>query len=350
MKVNIDDYTKEQPCEYNERMYIARDNGAIMRLPRDGARLSKWDNVWTFGTKNKDNGYMIFTGNVRVHQVVCTAFHGPMPEPNMVVDHIDTNRCNNRPENLRWVTRLENALNNPITRQRIINCCGSIEAFIKNPSLLRERATDPNTKWMRRVTKEEADACLKNLERWAAEDAQREVKGNGKGNGVGEWVFKQQFDSEMFSRYKPWAQRKLEIEAETRRFFQEQKALKASLTTNARQLNWVTPSEFLMCPQEGTLSDYLSNIELDKTFCRTQYGDGGKVLDFGYNQQDGAIIVLTQGASEDKSWALCRITMENGYFVHENCGSFFEEDGGRKYFTIAMGREWTGGDVFDDFC
>ena len=30
--------------------------------------------------------------------------------------------------------------------------------------------------------------------------------------------------------------------------------------------------------------------------------------------------------------------------------TFFKEDGGRKNFTIAMGREWTGGDVFDDYC
>ena len=346
MEVKIDDYTEERTCEYKARVYVARDNGAIKRLPREGSRLSKWDNVWTFGTKNEHNGYMIFTGNIRVHQVVCTAFHGAEPEPNMVVDHIDTNRCNNRPENLRWVTRLENALNNPITRQRIINCCGSIEAFLKNPSLLREKAGEPNTKWMRRVTKEEAAACRKNLERWAEEDKQREAKGKG----ISEWIFKEHSKSELVHSYKPWAQQKLEIEAETRQYLEERKALKDSLTPNAKQLNWVTPAEFLMCPLEATLSDYLSNIELDKTFSRTQYGDGGKVIDFGYNQQESAIYVLTQGASEVKPWALCKITMEDGYFVHINCGSFFKEDGGRKNFTIAMGREWTGGDVFDDFC
>lgn len=31
------------------------------------------------------------------------------------IDHIDTDRLNNRPSNLRWVTRKENA-NNPLTR------------------------------------------------------------------------------------------------------------------------------------------------------------------------------------------------------------------------------------------
>ena len=101
----LDVFDCEKQCEYKGRIYIVRDNGAICRLPKEGGRISKWDNVWTFGTKNSD-AYMIFTGNIRVHQVVCTAFNGPEPYPQMVVDHIDTNRCNNRPENLRWVTRL----------------------------------------------------------------------------------------------------------------------------------------------------------------------------------------------------------------------------------------------------
>ena len=30
--------------------------------------------------------------------------------------------------------------------------------------------------------------------------------------------------------------------------------------------------------------------------------------------------------------------------------TFFEKDGAMKYFTKVQGKEWTGGDVFDDFC
>lgn len=90
-------------------------------------------------------------GGVRVHQIVATAFHGTPDDPHMVIDHKDTNRCNNRPENLAWVTRLENALNNPITRNKIKYLCGSIDAFLEDPSILRESASDPNTGWMRTV-------------------------------------------------------------------------------------------------------------------------------------------------------------------------------------------------------
>ena len=37
----------------------------------------------------------------RVHRIVATVFHGDSPTSEHVVDHIDTNKRNNRPENLR---------------------------------------------------------------------------------------------------------------------------------------------------------------------------------------------------------------------------------------------------------
>ena len=51
-------------------------------------------------------------GNLKVHRLVCEAFHGPPPHKNSVVIHIDENALNNRPENLRWGTQKEN-LNMP---------------------------------------------------------------------------------------------------------------------------------------------------------------------------------------------------------------------------------------------
>lgn len=44
-----------------------------------------------------------------VHQIVCEAFHGPKPSPKHQVAHFpDRDPLNNRAENLRWATSLEN--------------------------------------------------------------------------------------------------------------------------------------------------------------------------------------------------------------------------------------------------
>jgi hypothetical protein len=45
---------------------------------------------------------------VRVHRLVCEAFHGPPPSPQHVVAHADGDRQNNRADNLRWATYVEN--------------------------------------------------------------------------------------------------------------------------------------------------------------------------------------------------------------------------------------------------
>ena len=48
--------------------------------------------------------------NLRVSRLVCASYHGPAPFEGAVVDHIDGNKHNNRPDNLEWVTQAENLL------------------------------------------------------------------------------------------------------------------------------------------------------------------------------------------------------------------------------------------------
>lgn len=63
---------------------------------------------------NKD-GYFEVTLSVnckryckRVHQLICETFHGDAPD-GCVVDHINRNRQDNRPENLRWLELAKNS-------------------------------------------------------------------------------------------------------------------------------------------------------------------------------------------------------------------------------------------------
>lgn len=335
----IDIFDCEVQCEYKNRKYLVRDNGSIFRLSKEDGRHSKWDNIWTFGTKN-DKGYMVFTGNVCVHQIVCTAFHGQAPKPNMVVDHIDTNRCNNRPDNLRWLTKLENALMNEATRKKIIFLCGSIEAFLENPSILRDKVLPTNISWMRTVTKEEAVACKKHIAEWAARDSN--TKSKGEGIGIGEWIYS------LKSRYISKDQREAEIKKDWKRYIEENYGLKNSLTEGCKQLNWKTPTEFLQCPEingELSLQKYLHNLTKDKFFCRSQYGEGSVVLDFDYCSNKDAIYVLAYNGKSVKPWAMCRITLEDGFYVHFNVGSFFREEDAIKYYSFTMGKSSDCGDA-----
>jgi len=348
-------FDRETQCEYKDRQYLVRDNGAICRLPKEGCRPSKMDNVWSFGTKNPDNGYMIFTGNIRVHQVVCTAFHGPEPQPHMVVDHIDTNRCNNRPENLRWLTRLENALNNDVTRKKIIYLCGSVEAFIEKPAILRTKALPPDVSWMKTVTKEEAAACKKHIDEWAKRDS----KSQGTGKGLGDWVFSDEEMAEarkwnggqILPDYKPWAQQKAEIEEMNQRIWEEEHALKDSLTPGAKQLDWKTPTEFPQIPQEITdtpLKDYLARLPKGAIYTRNQWGES-PVYDAAM-AEDGTHLAVVTEISGATNYALSEVYFQDGFFVHKSIRTFFTEEGAQKYFAESLGREWTGGDVLEDYC
>lgn len=46
--------------------------------------------------------------NVRLHRVVCEAFHGPPPFAGAVTRHLDGDKSNTRPENLSWGTQGDN--------------------------------------------------------------------------------------------------------------------------------------------------------------------------------------------------------------------------------------------------
>lgn len=313
----LNGFEDERETEFKEETYLVRDNGAVLRQGRADARRRKLDDVWTFGTLNKHSGYLVISEHV-VHQIVATAYHGARPSNDHVVDHIDTNRLNNRPENLRWVTRLENVLLNPITRRRIELAFGSLEAFFDNPGA----SAVPNLEWMRTVTKEQATESRRRLMEWAE-------KGRAtKGGSLGDWLFA--------PRAAPDAPPEPEPEDVP------------SLTQAAFQRNWRTPTEFPQCPDQATaaaLEEYLERLSFGTVFARNRYG--GSIVVAAAIGADNVMSVLCNTQTGIKDWTLAKVFIEGEAFCHESGGMFFTLQGALKAHCAAIGEEF--GESIDDY-
>jgi hypothetical protein len=321
MSVSVGDFKEEVECIYKDERYSVRDNGAVLRYPREGKRPRPTDNQSTFGKPNEKTGYMEIAA-VRVHRIVAMAFHGEPPTKEHVVDHIDTNKRNNRPENLRWVTRLENVLLNPITAKRITYVCGSVENFLANPEKYRDQFPEPNLSWMQAVTAEEAKISLMRMLAWAKNDKK------STGTSLDKWIFSREIVQTPSSA---------------------QPNYKMSKTPNAAQRIVSLddkPNEYPSTPQTydgNPLTAYYESLNEGAVFFRNHNGEY-IVKKSGFSQDRKTLYVLTMSAYiwqeredgesiripiaelpenisyKDLPHSLTGITFEDGLFVHEKIG------------------------------
>jgi hypothetical protein len=324
-------FDEERELEFKGEVYIVRDNGAVFRRARSDARRRKLDEIWTFGVLDKHSGYYVVNGHV-VHRIVATAFCGPKPTPDHVVDHIDTNRLNNRAENLRWVTRLENVLLNPITRRRIELAFGSLEAFFENP----RAQTVPNWEWMRTVTKEQAAESRARLLEWAARGEP------ARGGALGDWIFwpRRSEPKSFEAKLHPTA-REEEMMGKVNRLTPANQRLQstdtASLTPGAVQRNWRTPTEFPHCPavvSPTALGDYFGGLSAGAVFARNRYGESTVVE---ASRTDAMLSVVCTTQSGVKDWSVASIFVEGDSFCHESRGTFFTKEGAMKVHLTTLG-------------
>jgi hypothetical protein len=315
-------FDRELEAAYRGEVYRVRDNGAVCRQRTLASRKRPLDDLWTFGVPNSSTGYM-HIGTEVVHRIVATAFHGEQPSGKHIVDHIDTNRRNNRGENLRWVTKLDNILNNPVTRRRIEIAYGSIEAFFENPGAPVNSDGLKNLEWMRTVTKEEAQESRMRLERWATSTT-------APGGGViGEWIF----------GVRNSAERPEEAVRDV-----------ASLAPNAVQRNWRTPAKFAQCPDACSLdglTEYASRLTEGTVFAHYAYGQSVTVT---AQRGEGFLsVVCSLPQNPVKGWAVARVTIENDMFVHESLGSYFTIEGAMKKHCTLLNIPCEYEQTFDDF-
>lgn len=358
-------FEKEVDVTFKNELYRVRDNGAVYRCARSEKRRRKLDEVWTFGTLNCHSGYFEINGHV-VHRIVATAFHGPCPSSEYVVDHIDTNRQNNRADNLRWVTRLENILLNPITRTRIELAYGSLEAFFANPGA----CIIPNMEWMRVVTKEQAEESRKRLLAWA------ETGRNGGGGTLGEWNYEpraaktaadvstvdvaqmiaaQREALEVTAFDFPVRDREVRIPGAVRRrpILEPEPLDTASLTAGAFQRKWRTPTEFPQCPgamTDGALQDYLARLIPGAEFTRNSYGENNVIV-AAIGAGNILSVVCSMPPGSVKGWSHAKVYAEGDQFCHESDGTYFSQEGAMKAHCIAIGEPHEAYDgSIDDYC
>ena len=303
----IDIFDEEKTCEYRGEVYSVRDNGAVFRHPRDGKKIRRLDKKWTFGKIDTQHGYLTI-GAVPIHRIVATAFLGEAPSKSHVVDHIDTNRHNNRPSNLRWVTRLENIVLNEITRSKLELLCGcSIEDILSDLSILKDKQLTPQFSWMKTVSKEEAEKSLATLQNWANEISKLS-------------------ENERNVLRKAYYDRKDRSRRNGMSYPLEPKGVNASLDL------------------------YFSNLKTDTVFCYKEYPSGRysyTISDFCLNKETNVLSVATTNEDGLKHF-LTSITIDNNDYCYDT-RSFFTDKGIEKYLTIARGEEWTGGEVIDDY-
>ena len=107
-----------------EGTYGVSSFGMVRSLPRLAWNGYLWHQIPGCVLKQRmsSGGYPMVTlwqkgikKDCLVHILVCEAFHGHRPKDEYEVDHIDGNKRNNRADNLRWVSHLDN-MNNPVTK------------------------------------------------------------------------------------------------------------------------------------------------------------------------------------------------------------------------------------------
>lgn len=95
-----------------------------------------------------------------------------------------------------------------------------------------------------------------------------------------------------------------------------------SLTKNAKQVDWLSPTKFPLCEDVSTIEEYYSNINIGDIFNKNKLGEG-KVMKKAWIKEGFSFYVIVYNENFDiNKWLPTPISMKNGYFLHRNYGSY----------------------------
>lgn len=126
-----------------------------------------------------------------------------------------------------------------------------------------------------------------------------------------------------------------------------------SLTPNAKQCDWTTPTMFPLCPsqhamhsQQSPLESYANNLRVGLVVSENKF-----MVNFidEFAIKGDELLIRTHSVSGVKQYGMICVRHKNGYYEHR-AHTFFEERGARKAMCTRLGIKWNEGDGTDDYC
>lgn len=133
----------------------------------------------------------------------------------------------------------------------------------------------------------------------------------------------------------------------------ERLSYQKSLTKHAARVNqWHVNGYFPSVENcsEVTLKEYLSVLNKGSIiFIADTIDPYTIVAEKAEISPDGKALMIICETEAVKPYVLMTVKVQDNFFVH-SYEMFFEHDGAEKYYELALGRDWTGGEVSDDYC